>query len=457
MLKQQQFHWLKRLATWVGIAAMAVSQYGCPNRDFPDPNAPSPATLTLQSFATGLESQIRAIGTYLIGSGSVGREMIHFGQDDPRFRSEYVQGQPDAGGGFVSGTPNPRYRAIAQARLLIDQVATLPESQAAQAAAARGFANTIIAYQLLIIHNWQYDNGLKLVASADPDGAPIVPRQQALAEIARQLDDANAQLSQAGNVALPFRLSPGFRGFDSAQTFRQFNRGLRARVAAYQGDYATCLTALGQSFISNTPTAANMQRGVFHSYADAPNDQTNPLFQVVSAPLPNLWAHPSFFRDNTDTTTDTRLAKIFRREARTVEGLTASATLNVAATNSSPLPIMRNEELLLLRAEANILGATQNLANAEADLNIVRQAAGVAPYPTGSTTAANALDRLIYERRYSLFMEGHRWVDMRRYPTRAGSPNPNNLPGRLNELPIDRPQDRIVVSFPIPLPEIPQR
>jgi hypothetical protein len=121
------------------------------------------------------------------------------------------------------------------------------------------------------------------------------------------------------------------------------------------------------------------------------------------------------------------------------------------------LPILRNEELLLLRAEARILGPSPDFAAAEADLNVVRRAAGVAPYPTGSTNAANALDRLIYERRYSLFMEGHRWVDMRRFPTRPGSPNPNNLPGRLNELPLDRPDDRIIVSFPIPTPELPPR
>jgi starch-binding outer membrane protein, SusD/RagB family len=228
-------------------------------------------------------------------------------------------------------------------------------------------------------------------------------------------------------------------------------------VAAYQGEYATCLEALAQSFISNEPTEASMQRGVYHVFSTAPNDATNPMFQVASAPLPNFWVHPSFFRDNTDTATDRRLNKIFRRETRSFEGLTSSATLNIAPTNVSPLPILRNEELLLLRAEARILGPSPDFAAAEADLNVVRRAAGVAPYPTGSTNAANALDRLIYERRYSLFMEGHRWVDMRRFPTRPGSPNPNNLPGRLNELPLDRPGDRIIVSFPIPIPELPPR
>ena len=104
-------------------------------------------------------------------------------------------------------------------------------------------------------------------------------------------------------------------------------------------------------------------------------------------------------------------------------------------SSTSSVPIIRNEELILIRAEANIgLG---NFAEAETDLNIVRAAAGLAGY-TG-TAASNALDRLLHERRYSLFGEGHRWVDMRRY-------------GRLAELPIDRPErgDMHITRMQIP-------
>jgi hypothetical protein len=94
----------------------------------------------------------------------------------------------------------------------------------------------------------------------------------------------------------------------------------------------------------------------------------------------------------------------------------------------------------LLRAEANI-GLNQ-FATAEADLNIVRTAAGLAAYPAGSTSAANALDRLLYEKRYSLFCEGHRWVDLRRY-------------NRLSQVPIDRPgRDVIINKMPRPETEV---
>ena len=119
-------------------------------------------------------------------------------------------------------------------------------------------------------------------------------------------------------------------------------------------------------------------------------------------------------------------------------GLSRALVVTVSANSTSPLPIIRNEELLLLRAEANIgLG---NLAAAETDINRVREAAGLGGI---TLTAANAVDQLLHERMYSLFMEGHRWVDVRRYD-------------RFNTLPIDRSGDQIFRQFPRPLDEVPE-
>ena len=86
------------------------------------------------------------------------------------------------------------------------------------------------------------------------------------------------------------------------------------------------------------------------------------------------------------------------------------------ANPNAPIPIIKNEELILLRAEANI--GTGALDAAIADLNLVRQSSGGLP-PTTLTTSSPHADfvaELLYNRRYSLFFEyGHRWVDMRRY------------------------------------------
>lgn len=92
---------------------------------------------------------------------------------------------------------------------------------------------------------------------------------------------------------------------------------------------------------------------------------------------------------------------IVRNTPTTFDDLTSSLGVTITARSTDPLPIIRNEELLLLRAEANI--GRGNLVPAETGINTVRAAAGLTPI---TLTAANAIDRLLYERRYSLFMEG---------------------------------------------------
>ncbi|MGH7702290.1 MAG: RagB/SusD family nutrient uptake outer membrane protein, partial [Gemmatimonadales bacterium] len=79
------------------------------------------------------------------------------------------------------------------------------------------------------------------------------------------------------------------------------------------------------------------------------------------------------------------------------------------------IPIIRNEELILLRAEAYI-GQGSNLAAAVADLNFIRvNSGGLAPY-AGLVTQPALLNELLYDKRYSLLFEGgHRWIDVRRY------------------------------------------
>ena len=71
---------------------------------------------------------------------------------------------------------------------------------------------------------------------------------------------------------------------------------------------------------------------------------------------------------------------------------------------------------------------------------MIRTAAGLAPY-TGATTQAALIDEVLRQRRYELYAEGHRWIDLRRY-------------GRLGTLPIDRAGDDIFSQFPLPEQEV---
>ena len=110
-------------------------------------------------------------------------------------------------------------------------------------------------------------------------------------------------------------------------------------------------------------------------------------------------------------------------------------------TTSSSIPIIRNEELILLRAEAKL--GTGDKAGAIADLNIVRTNSGGLPALTLTAASADSavVTAILYEKRYSLMMEGHRWSDVRRY-------------GRLSTLPLDVPsganQNFVAKVMPIP-------
>ncbi len=438
-MRNHHFFTLKRLTASLSLSLLALLFYGCPDRNFPNPNSASEETASVQSLVTGTEGSMRdALSFYIYGTSLVGREAYYLGGDDPRFMSEYKGGALDAGGPFVNNTWNARYRAIANARILLNRAAQEPTSRAGERAGLEGFAKTIIAYQLLLNLNLTNENGIKIGYSPNPAAFPFVSKAEGFTEINRLLDEAHASLTSEG-AAFDFTLSSGFAGFNTPPTFARFNRALRARVAAYQGDYTACLTALQNSFLTETNTAAGMRTGVYHTYSTAAGDLLNPVFEPPASAT-RFFAQRNFFSQNQDTLTDARLSKVFRRDpAASNYGVSSNHAVSLYASNTAPVAIIRNEELLLLRAEARI--KTGDLAGALADLNRVRQAAGVADY-TSIADETDGINKLLYERRYSLFCEGHRWIDMRRF-------------NRLGELPIERTGDVVAVNFPRPLSEIP--
>jgi starch-binding outer membrane protein, SusD/RagB family len=103
---------------------------------------------------------------------------------------------------------------------------------------------------------------------------------------------------------------------------------------------------------------------------------------------------------------------------------TSTIGFKVYPTSASPVPVIRNEELILLQAEVYL--ALGNTAGAIAAYNVTRQVSGGLPATslTSASPAASILTEILYEKRYSLMLEGLRWVDMRRY-------------GRLGQLPLD--------------------
>ena len=157
---------------------------------------------------------------------------------------------------------------------------------------------------------------------------------------------------------------------------------------------------------------------------------------LESRPIPSVRvANPSYAQDILPG--DDRISKATLRPVASLDGLSSDRDVWVYTSSTASLAIVRNEELILIYAEANI--QTNNFPEAVKALNVIREKHGLPDY-SGALTSSALINEMLYERRYSLFFEGHRWIDARRY----------NL---LNTLPIDRPGDNVWGLFPLPVSE----
>jgi len=424
------------------IIMILVAVAGC-DLDVPDLNNPSlddlqshPTAPLVESACTGLLIGNRAdiaieIG-YVDQLGVLGREAYNFDQADPRWITELLQSPLSAGSPFGGAFWLFPYANIRAANLVLDGVDRVPEFSDGDRSAIKGFTKTLIALDLLKVIVTHDSNGAVIDTDKPVDelGA-IVDKDAVYAKIASLLDDATGDLDAAA-PKFPFALSSGFANYDTPKTFRKFNRALRARVAAYTKDYATALTALGDSFLDDTATA-DLNDGVFYSFSTKSGDLTNGLTNK------NIYAHPSLMTDAemNGATVDRRYtAKVTTAmTGGAAQSLSSNLKFTLYPDPGSPVPVIRNEELILLKAEA--LFFTGDVANALVELNIVRVTAGGLAPLTGTPDAATFTDELLYERRYSLMFEGgHRWIDLRRF----GRPLPLDVPSHVQNVRYPFPQ-----------------
>jgi hypothetical protein len=439
----------KAIPVLLAIVAMSA----CETLVVPDLNNPSIEELTgegasrvavitaTQGLFVRARQGIAGRAGYVSEVGIIGRESYNFDAADPRFVTELLRDALDGGNGAFGGNHwDTRYQGFREADNVLNAVEALATMAASDKEGLRGIAKTFQALDLLLIINTRDDLGAVITLAEDPTGdpEPIVDRAAVFARITTLLDEAQGHL---GGASFPsdLRLPSGFDGFDTAAEFLTFNRALKARVDVYLGNYAAALTSLGASFID---PAGDMQLGVFYNYGTGSGDQVNNLFDPSEL---IILAHPSIETDaqlQTDgVTLDQRVVDKTVSVATVTDqgglGLSSDLAFNLYTSATTAMPIIRNEELILLRAEANL--QLDNFALASADLNILRGAAGLATIDLSTMTATQRDDELLYNRRYSLLFEGHRWIDMRRYD-------------RLSDLLLD-PSLRVHARFPFPQSE----
>lgn len=381
-------------------------------------------TASAQLLTTGLLNQYRgsAIGTWITFPETMARDAMRLDKAESRYVSEIIGGTaPDysafTGGGAFTGF----FVGIRTANTLID---------AAKAAdASSGMSTAELSSLVGLGQTMKALNYWNVMETRDTIGMPIdldhpiteppakwCDKASVYAYISALLDSANTAL-QAGAAAFPVTLPSGYRAVAGTPAgFAKFNRGLKAKVELYRGimgnagSLAAALTAINASFMQTTDlSAAGLALGVNENYSTASGEVSNGL--VDNALHLNAAVVDSM---QSGDLRGSKIVTVANPYTLTVSSTTLSTRYDYSATLTQPLPILKNEELLLLRAQIAI--EQNDLATATTFLNYVRQNSGGLGAYALFTTQAAARNALLYEKRYSLLMEGpQRLVDLRAY------------------------------------------
>lgn len=437
----------KALLGGVALSSLLIAGCDADRLNVPNPNSATVAAAAadaqaLQLQATGVLRQLRnGRGAFITSTARFGREAYVYTPQEGRNTSHYLIGISGANkldpSGFAAANWGTQYGNLRDLFNIKNSAAASTALTNEQKNAALGFARTLEGLELLYVLSTRDTLGLVVELKQNAsDLAPFVSRDSGFKYILAALDEGYAKLT-SGGASFPFALHAGFSGFNTPATFAQFNRAITARAAAYyatSGGGAAAWTkvtsALGQSFLNATAgSKASLATGVYHVYSAATGDAGNGLDQATNT---DLYSHMSIQTDvqkkADGLALDDRYVDKIRvaplRAAPQGLGVTSSLGFQIWKSLADPVAIIRNEELVLLRAEAR-LGAGDK-TGAVADIDYIRAVSGGLPASglTGASSNDAILTELLYNKRYSLLMEGHRWVDTRRY-------------GRLSTLPLD--------------------
>jgi len=429
---------MKRYKTLLlGAAALVVA--GCKDNPVANPiDAPTVDALNgtlspaaLQLLATGVLGQDRNaanVFAYAIEAGIFARDVYRIDASEPRFVQETLGGNPDPGS-FAGGGAWANYYTAFRAETNLLKALSNASNQFTpeEISATRGFIQTIKALDYWRVIEYRDTVGMAIQSDDPATVTDIKCKETILAYIAAVLDSANADLAAAGNsTVLPFTLPSGFtafgRNYSVVSNIIKFNRGLKGKVDFYRGldrkaytasMFPTAIAELTQALGGAAPgavPAADFQKGPYYVFVPGGSENTPNTISDSKIGLNPLVG-------DSVQAGDTRASKIVPRVTLSGFGLSTSITYSGAvastANQARPLGILRDEELVLLRAQAYIEAGQQ--ANALLDINSVRTNYGLAPLAP-FVDKQSAINALLYEKRYSLLFEGpQRLDDLREY------------------------------------------
>ncbi|HEU4560544.1 MAG TPA: hypothetical protein VFS20_22020 [Longimicrobium sp.] len=454
---------LSRRRAGVSVLAAALAAGACSDIGVPDYNRAGTADLINNPNATlvnaasaGLFQNARrdAPGRVRL-VGIVGKEGFYLDNNEPRYVTELVTGNIDPSSFAGNHNYSNPYGTIAQGQILlkaIDKVGA-NEYTAAQREALRGFALTMMGNDMLIIAKMHQFGPTEVNEDPLAPPAPMKTQAELFARARQYLDEAVPHL-KAGGTSFTFPFPSGFTQFSAAGLanpsggFLKFNRALRTHLDILLRDYPAARVHVDSSFITTASgSRTELNTGAYYTYGTGSGDTQNGL----SAGVPEV-ADPRLKTDaqlQPGGARDQRfLLKVDSSGAvRTQLGISSNLRFTLYRTapffgaggGASPVPIIRNEELILFRAEARWF--TGDKPGAMADLNFVRQnSGGLAPIAQPATDDA-FISALLYEYRYSTMYEDRMLYHYRRFNRLASL---DNYP---------RAGDKAIAFFPVPFVE----
>ncbi len=439
----------------------------CQDPSRPDLNNPSVSDYSnitdisqVSVLATGMVDYDRGtIGGEIQRAEIIGRDAYNLPVSEPRWVSQLLGPSIDPGG--FNGTATWPYQPIRQANIGIHGVEAAEASVMTeeQKRSTIGFLRTFKALSYLRAIEMRDTAGAPINVDIEPTGpvAPLSCKNDVLAYIVALLDSANADLA-AGGSSFSFSLPSGFDGYDDPTGFAKFNRAIAAKANIYlafrnyappggtpggapDASYLTAAEeALNESYMDTTAsTIAELNAGPQHTYSTASGDATNGLFGVPAST--NTRVNPRVVAEADEG--DDRLRKVIETTNLTLSGVSSDLAFNIYEDPTSPLTIISNKELILLKAEVD--WGQGDLPAALALANVVRTVDGGLA-PATASTADDVLDRILYEKRYSLLYESpSRWIDARLFGKLNGDDPPAGLGMENGHAPL--------WNLPIPQPE----
>ncbi len=446
------------------LGAMLALVLGCDTPTVPNYASPNPDVTTqtgLQTLVTGLFGGTRNDLVWIITEEtSFARDAGNFTNTDPRFITEFLgDGTPVSNSDFGTFGWNNQFQMMRTADSIVKAlpgvVSPTPYS-AGQRAQIKGVAQTIKALDLMYLAEQRDTSGVPVGGDQLNDlgaPAPLLCNKDVWVAIVALLDSANAQLNVDETDPLVVQLPAGFSAVSSvagpstvAGSFAAFNRALAGKAnlelayaiaranagtaptpgspgvpdhtALERADSAITASALYQpgSLANPTPGPFTDPIAVYHSFSGTSGDVANPINGEVGT-LRML----NEFVASVDTANDLRWkAKFAINSAAPQQKAYATAVsdtfiVNFYPTVGSPIPIVRNEGLVLIHAQIRLgLG---DVGGAWQYINMVRQRVGGLPAEAATNDYVSTRDALMNEQRISTVLEsgGDRAIAIRMY------------------------------------------